>query len=111
MEEFKVGDIIYTRWGYDETNYDFAQIVEVSKTRKTVKAQMMKAKIVDTRRTTSGIVPTDEYGNKFRLYVRKGWRGQPTFRGQYPFINGFHDSKRMGSFRAWDGKTVYETDS
>lgn len=108
--KFNVGDIIYTSWGYDQTQYDFAQIVEVSKTRKTVVAQRMRTKIVDPGRQADGIVPTEAYGNKFRLYVRE-WRDEPTFRGQYPFIDGFNDSKRMGSFWPWDGKTVYETNS
>ena len=110
-KEFESGDIIYTSWGYDQTQYDFAQIVEVSKTGKTVKAQMMKAKTVDTTRTSDVIVPTEAYGKKFRLWVREGWREQPAFVGQYPFIYSDQDSKRMGCFTAWEGNPVYETNS
>lgn len=33
---FQEDDYIYCSWGYDQTNIDFAQIIEVSKTRKTV---------------------------------------------------------------------------
>ncbi len=40
-KEFKtslvVGDILYSSWGYDQTNIDYYQVVEVSPTKKSVK--------------------------------------------------------------------------
>lgn len=111
MENFNIGDIVYTSWGYDQTQNDFAQIIEISKTRKTIIARMMKAKTVATTRTSSSIVPTEAYGKKFRLWVREGWRGQPAFVGQYPFIYSDQDSKRKGCFTAWEGNPLYETNS
>ncbi len=109
MEAFNVGDIIYDSWGYDQTQYDFAQIIEISKSRKTVKAQMMKAKTVKTTRTSDVIVPTEVYGKIFRLWVRDSWREQPAFVGQYPYIYSDQDSKRKGCFTHWEGNPVHET--
>ncbi len=35
----KKGDIFYTSWGYDQTNYDYIVVMEVSPTGKTVYLQ------------------------------------------------------------------------
>jgi hypothetical protein len=29
--DFKIGDILYTSWGYDQTNIDFYQVVKITK--------------------------------------------------------------------------------
>lgn len=110
-ERFELGDIIYDSWGYDQTQYDFAQIVEISKSGKTVKAKMMRAKTVKTTRTSDVIVPTEVYGMEFRLWVRESWRGESAFVGQYPYIYSDQDSKRKGCFTHWEGDPVYETNS
>ncbi|MBE3139569.1 MAG: hypothetical protein IMZ53_03195, partial [Thermoplasmata archaeon] len=34
--DLKPGDFFYESWGYDQTNIDFLQIIEVSPTKKTV---------------------------------------------------------------------------
>ena len=109
-EGFKVGDILYTSWGYGQTQYDFVQIVE-SKTGKTVLCRMMRTKRVDTTRTSDVLVPTEVYGKTFRLWVRKGYGGKPGFVGQYPYIYSDQDSKRKGYFTHWDENPVYETNS
>lgn len=42
--EFKVGDILYQSWGYDQTNIDFFQITKVLN--KTVKIRMISQQVV-----------------------------------------------------------------
>ena len=43
-----VGDILYSSWGYEQTNIDFYQVVEVSNTKKTVKIREIESKIHST---------------------------------------------------------------
>jgi len=70
------GAFIYTSWGYGQTNVNFAQIVEVSDSGKTVLARMVTAN-VDTRSNgTEGVLPEgDQYGESFRLHVPAAARG------------------------------------
>jgi len=109
MKKVELGDIIYDGWGYGQTQYDFAKIVEISKSGKTIKAKMMRVKTVETTRTSDVLVPTEVYGKEFRLWVREGYRGQPAFVGQYPFIYSDQSAKRKGCFTHWEGSPVYET--
>ena len=106
----KVGDYIYTSWGYDQTNIDFAVITEISKTGKTIKARRTKAKVVDDAKYSDGLAPTEPVGDWFRLYVRYHDDNRVYFVGQYPYCLGFSD-RRMGYFWLWDGNPKYETKS
>lgn len=40
----KVGDILYSSWGYDQTNIDWYQVVSVTKSGKSVKIRKLKDK-------------------------------------------------------------------
>ncbi len=107
-EDFAVGDYLYCSWGYDQTNIDFCQIIEVSKSRKTVKCQMCSKEVVRNERTADYVKPSKRIGKiTFRLWVRR-YKNWLSFRGQYPFC-GDHPAMRMGSFSKWDGKPEYET--
>jgi len=97
------GAFIYTSWGYGQTNVNFAQIVEVSDSGKTVLARMVTAN-VDTRSNGSeGVLPEGEqYGESFRLHVR----------GSYPYIDGDPESgERLDSFIpvAEAGESIHRT--
>jgi hypothetical protein len=109
------GAFIHESWGYGQTNNDFAQIVEVSDTGKTVLARLVRAEAVDEHKTSRSVRPTaDQYGEEFRLHVRAPG-GDPAFRGSYPYIDGDSDNgTRKGHFRPFGdtaGKTVPETRS
>jgi len=90
-----VGRKLHTSFGYDMTINDFAQIIEVSPTGKTVVCQMVNK---DTNgmeygpdgsgRATAG---NNLHGPKFRLKVS----GETSFHGSYPFCG---NSKRFGYF-------------
>jgi len=106
------GAFIYTSWGYGQTNVNFAQIVEVSDSGKTVLARMVTAD-VDTRSNGSeGVLPEGEqYGESFRLHVRGSERGA-SFRGSYPYIDGDPESgERLDSFIpvAEAGESIHRT--
>lgn len=112
------GVFISCAWGYNQTNRDYAQIVEVSDSGKTVLCRRVGAEIVDRpNKTTEHTVPTAEHvGPEFRLHVRAG-SGKPSFKGSYPYIwkeiaDGEDDpSTRMGLFLPCDNnaKPDYQT--
>jgi hypothetical protein len=82
--ELKAGIVFYDSWGYDQTQNDFCEIVEVSPTKKTVLCRMMSKDRVDD----SSVKPCEPYGIVFRLKVSQ-YSGEPTLRGSYPFVQGF----------------------
>lgn len=83
-----VGECLYSSWGYGQTNVEFARIVEVSDSGKTVVAQMCEAEVTDRGEGSEQLAPTGEtYGDEFRLHVRTSDRGV-SFRGSYPYIDG-----------------------
>jgi len=107
-----VGVFIDTSWGYNQTNRDYAQIVDVSSTGKTVMARRVGTEVVEVpNKTTERVVPTaEQVGPEFRLHVRayNDDADKPSFRGSYPYIwaevaDGEDDpSTRMGHFSPCD---------
>jgi hypothetical protein len=98
------GAFISASWGYNQTNVELAQIVEVSDTGKTVLARFVTAERVGHGRTSEQLRPTaEQYGEEFRLQVRSV-RGDPMFCGSYPLSNdGDTDGPtRRGSFYPFD---------
>lgn len=108
------GAFLSCSWGYGQTNVDMAQIVEVSDTGKTVKAQLVKQERVSASKTSHSVRPAAEkYGDEFRLQVRDS-AGEPAFRGSYPLgpDGDMDDGTRRGWFYPWSneaGKTVHKT--
>jgi hypothetical protein len=99
------GAFISASWGYNQTNVELAQIVEVSDSGKTVLARFVTAERVGHGRTSEQLRPTaEQYGDEFRLHVRDGIDGDPRFRGSYPLGNdGDMDGPtRRGSFYPFD---------
>jgi len=105
-----VGVFIDCSWGYNQTQRNYAQIVEVSGTGKTVVCRRVGADVVDRpNKTTEHVVPTAEHvGPEFRLHVRAFSDDRPSFKGSYPYIwsevaDGEDDpSTRMGLFTPCD---------
>ena len=87
--DIKVGQIFYESWGYDQTQNDFCEIVEVSPTKKTVLCRMIgkKTATVDAP-TYSTVEPNKDYlgPTLFRLKVAQ-YDGGATLRGSYPFVD------------------------
>jgi hypothetical protein len=98
------GAFISASWGYNQTNVELAQIVEVSDSGKTVLARFVTAERVGRGRTSEQLRPTaDQYGDEFRLHVRDGINDDPGFRGSYPLSNDgdMNGPTRRGSFYPW----------
>lgn len=113
--DIQIGQIFYESWGYDQTNVDFLQVIEVSPTKKTVICQMIGQKRTDSYSVAPN--PNYKYGSKFRLHI-KCFGDEPRLRGSYPFCSnhnyandptGYKGAWREGSFRPYEGKPVYET--
>ena len=108
MTELKPNDILYTSWGYDQTNIDFIKVKELSKTGKTVKAVRIAQKIEKVNEFMSENVlpdPNNELSKPFQLKVST-YKDKPELRGSYIFC---HDSKRFDYFWIWEGKSLYQS--
>lgn len=106
-----VGVHLSTSWGYGQTNVDFAQIIEVSESGKTVLCQLVSATVADRGPGSESVSPTtSRYGDPFRLHVRESG-GDPWFRGSYPYCTGdAEDGTRKGSFRPIEADdTLHQT--
>jgi hypothetical protein len=98
------GAYISAQWGYDRTNVELAQIIDVSKSGKTVLARLVGAERVGHGRTSKQLRPTaEQYGDEFRLHVRSP-SDDPVFRGSYPLgpDGDMDDATRRGSFYPFD---------
>ena len=112
MNEIKIGDIFYTAWGYDQTNYDYLVVVGFTSSKKSAICQMAKFDTVGYESCCNVQKPKAEgFGDKFKLRIQE-FHGEVTLRGSYPFIDGkIKTGKRMGLFRkAKEGETFNETD-
>ncbi len=104
----KVGDILYSSWGYDQTNIEFFKVVKVSEF--SVWIQEIGKKVVEvTGWAHQNVVPVDspeyqvrnwdvagEYITKTHPIQRK--KIQPSFSGYGVSLNSF------SSAFLWDGK-------
>jgi len=109
------GVFLYTSWGYGQTNTEMAQIVDVSGSGKTVKARMVrKEKVENDGHGSDRMRPSaEQYGEEFRLQVRSDHKGEPMFRGSYPYIDGTKDAgTRLDNLYVMDNDpdaTVHQT--
>lgn len=108
----KMGDLFYTSWGYDQTNYDYIVVLSVSATGKTVKCQRTSALHIGHSCQNNVQVPIFcPFGDVFTMYIRKGYKGDTCLKGSYPFCNnGKMDNTRLDSFsRVSKGQQFHET--
>lgn len=108
--QLKRGDIFYTSWGYDQTNYDYVVVLKTSKTKKTVKCQrtnyLRRGEAAQSNLQEPLFCP---FGDMFTLQVRTG-ENDITLVGSYPFCHTGTGSKRRGSFsRHETGRIYHET--
>ena len=96
--DFEIGDILYTSWGYDQTNVEFFQVV--GKTAKTIKVREIGADVRETGFMCGYSMPVKDdfqdrpwYGNgrnEFTVQCRRYMR-----------------SPIYGGLWKWDGKPKY----
>lgn len=92
----KVGDIFYDSWGYDQTNIDWYQVVELTKSGKSVKVRPIAGKTKETGFMSGETRPLK---GKFTGPAKTKKLGMTS--GQ-PYLASKH-----GWTSLWDGKPKY----
>jgi hypothetical protein len=106
----KVGDILYSSWGYDQTNIEFFKVVKVSEF--SVWIQKVGSKVVEvTGWAHQNVVPTDSSEYEVRVsdfdepavyetrsYAIRRHKIQPSYSGYGVSLNSY-----SAAF-LWDGK-------
>jgi hypothetical protein len=93
----KIGDILSASWGYDQTNVDFYQVVNV------------KNKTVDIRRVSSTIVKSDR-GADYVVPNVGDFIGA-VIPNKRPSEGGYVKVSTSRSASPWNGKPMYQTPS
>lgn len=90
----KAGDVLYTSWGYDQTNVDFYEVIEV-KTKKTVVIRRIGQSTEENGFMSGQTSP-----------IKGSFKGEPmTKRVQIGNVVTVSDSR--GHASPWDGKPKY----
>jgi len=118
VKELKIGDVFYTSWGYDQTNYDYIVIIDITKSRKTAICQRAELKEnIPVGQHWKQKPSNRGYGKPFRMCIKVAdWREDKGFylRGSYPFCSNDDEGKhkRLDSFfKCEDEQVFYETDT
>ena len=103
----KVGDILYTSWGYDQTNIEFFQVDELVGKNK-LKLVGLGTKTLSGDGFSDKVVPGDRGGNHWTTVKGKVKDVAMTK------VARSDNTVRMSSFCSaykWDGQAKYQTDS
>lgn len=92
QHSYKVGDIFDTSWGYDQTNVDFYQVVEV------------RGKVLIVRKISEK-TDSEHQGAEYVVPVKDSFIGDPI--RILPTSSGVKIEGHYGSL--WEGKPVYQT--
>lgn len=94
QHDFQKGDILYSSWGYDQTNVDFYEVVEVV------------GKMVSVREI-AGKVTREERGADYVVAVPGKFVG-PVLKRKVG-VGGYVKIDNVQSASKWDGKPKYQT--
>lgn len=114
MDTIKAGNMFETSWGYDQTNYEFIIVLEVSSTGKTAKCQRTSAERIGGDAVSDDLKPINKpFGDVFTMRIKTGYKGQLQLRGSYPFCHdGSMNHTRLGTFDHVESDRAYsETNS
>lgn len=89
---YSVGDILYSEWGYDQTNVDFYKVLKV--TGQTVTLVELETVIRGTRGTDDIVVPGNPKGSSFQRKVKPSG---------YVSISSYESASK------WDGRPKEQT--
>jgi hypothetical protein len=131
METQKInkGDLFQTSWGYDQTNYDFIIVEEISPSGKTAicKRTMYVRNEEESSMGQDALQPIKKsFGLPFRMRIeyptREHFNGQVWLRGSYPLLSRYDEdsteenkkqwlnSKRLDTFsKVEEGRTYSQT--
>jgi hypothetical protein len=93
----KVGNILRARWGYDQTNVDFYEVIAV------------RGKVVDVQEIGQHAVDRRGPSGDSVIPIRTG-RGK-IYRSKRPSRDGYVRIDDVISAHLWDGTPCYQTDS
>lgn len=97
METLNVNDIMICRWGYEQTNVDFYQVLKVTETTATI-CQIKKAVNMDSKTLTGKVMPLiNEFDGK-KMTRKMHGRGASMF-----IIN------KSDTIRKWNGEAARES--
>jgi hypothetical protein len=108
VSEDVVGTFLYTSWGYDQTNIDFAHVVGVTSSGKSVRVQIVEATVESRSKGQDNLAPTEtpKFEETVNLRVKCDDSGI-RFRGSYPFADG--GKRGPESFYLFDKDSVGQT--
>ena len=92
-DHWSVGDVLYNSWGYEQTNIDWYQVVEV------------KAKSIVIRAVAKNFGATGWLQGRSQPR-RNDFCGDPMLK---PLDENGHVSMRHGAATKWDGRAVHES--
>lgn len=107
VNPFKVGDILWDSWGYEQTNIDFYQVVGV--TPRTVKIRRIYAASVPGSEYSHGMADmvkpaVNQFHESYPETLVKplviGWDGQPYISSTHGSFSKWTDNKE-GVYRSW----------
>jgi hypothetical protein len=94
QHDYKVGDILDSSWGYDQTNHDFYVVTKVIG--KQIEIREVAKKVVREERTAEYVVPVPAH------FVGPPMRKTPQ-KGGYVRLTSYSSASK------WDGKPKYQT--
>jgi hypothetical protein len=94
IHTFQVGAILYSSWGYDQTNIDFYQVTAVGNS--TIKIRPIEQKIESSSRGIDYVVAVPDHFTGPEMLKRAGPNNMIKL-NSYSFA------------RPWDGKPKYQT--
>lgn len=97
----KVGDILVSSWGYDQTNVDFYKVLKLSPSGKSITIQRIKSKVTETGYMCGNSVPLVPHE------VSK-YDGEPKTKRVNLMNEGYNVSlTNYSSAYLWDGQPEY----
>ena len=112
-KELKRGDIFYTSWGYDQTNYDYIVVLSISSSGKTAKCQRTSHADMGNESQCDLQMPLFcPFGDVFTMRIKEQYNGELGLRGSYPFCCSGEGSRRLDTFtKAKEYAIFRETDA
>ena len=100
----EVGQFFYESWGYDQTNIDYLEVMEISPTRKTCLCRMVGKKTSEAHAQGDSVAPDNSYRGPtlFRMKV-SAYRDSITLRGEYPFCEHYFLACKLADLHKQEG--------
>lgn len=109
VSEDVVGQFLYASWGYKQTNIDFAQVVGITSSGKSVRVKIVEGTVKSRQTGQDNLAPTETPKFEETVTLRTSCRkGKVHFRGSYPHT-GDGDKRGPENFYLFDRDSVGQT--